>query len=203
MRVTSRIATRAAMMQEWFRLQAEGALTGPPALWMRTARPAEKLARETEAIRTRPMISSADAGHRVNARADAEGRQRLDVAVGRSGVGERAQMIQRMWPGGVQPDTVTLHLFRRETDVQSLLRDDGHHAADGSRDLRADAGRVDRLHDRGRPESTLAPLHRSDSRRQADDPSRQGHPVWIQGKRRDAAGADDGPIEPGTLNREP
>ncbi len=30
-------------MQEWFRLQAEGTLTGSAALWMRTSRPAEEL----------------------------------------------------------------------------------------------------------------------------------------------------------------
>ena len=34
---------QSAIMQEWFRLQAEGKLTGPAALWMRTSRPAEEL----------------------------------------------------------------------------------------------------------------------------------------------------------------
>ena len=34
---------QSAIMQEWFRLQAEGKLTGPAALWMRNARPAEEL----------------------------------------------------------------------------------------------------------------------------------------------------------------
>ena len=34
---------QSAIMQEWFRLQAERKLTGPAALWMRTQRPAEEL----------------------------------------------------------------------------------------------------------------------------------------------------------------
>ena len=34
---------QSAIMQEWLRLQAERKLTGPPALWMRTARPPEEL----------------------------------------------------------------------------------------------------------------------------------------------------------------
>ena len=34
---------QSAIMQEWFRLQAERALTGAAALWMRTSRPAEEL----------------------------------------------------------------------------------------------------------------------------------------------------------------
>ena len=34
---------QSAIMQEWLRLQAEGKLTGAPALWMRTHRPAEEL----------------------------------------------------------------------------------------------------------------------------------------------------------------
>mgnify|MGYP003288628486 CR=1 FL=1 len=31
---------QSAIMQEWFRMQAESQLTGPSALWMRTSRPA-------------------------------------------------------------------------------------------------------------------------------------------------------------------
>ena len=34
---------QSAIMQEWLRLQAERALTGTAALWMRTSRPAEEL----------------------------------------------------------------------------------------------------------------------------------------------------------------
>src|SRR2546426_9329411 len=34
---------QSAIMQEWFRLQAEGKLSGTAALWMRTSRPAEEL----------------------------------------------------------------------------------------------------------------------------------------------------------------
>ena len=34
---------QSAIMQEWLRLQAEGTLSGPAALWMRTRRPAEEL----------------------------------------------------------------------------------------------------------------------------------------------------------------
>ena len=44
------------IMQEWLRLQAERALTGAAALWMRTSRPAEELY-DTMPIRIRSGIS--------------------------------------------------------------------------------------------------------------------------------------------------
>ena len=42
------------------------------------------------------------------------------------------------------------------------------------------------------PDATVAALHRTDSRRRADDAARQGDPLWIQGERGDEGGVYDG-----------
>ena len=44
------------IMQEWFRLQAEGKLTGPAALWMRDATSGGGAVRHRRPIRTRSAI---------------------------------------------------------------------------------------------------------------------------------------------------
>ena len=109
---------QSAIMQEWFRLQAERALTGPPALWMRTARPAEAYDTRTDPYQINDL--SADGAHRVTL-------ERMRKAVndwmsrsGDQGLVNEPEMIQRMWPGGVQPETAQPYILsRRETDVQS------------------------------------------------------------------------------------
>ena len=53
-----------AIMQEWFRLQAERKLTGPAALWMRTQRPAEELY-DTRADPHQIKNLSAEPAHRT------------------------------------------------------------------------------------------------------------------------------------------
>ena len=110
---------QSAIMQEWFRLQAERTLTGAPALWMRTSRPPEELY-DTAADPHQIRDLSGDPAHRGTlermrgavtewmTRADDQGRI------------NEAEMIQRMWPGGVQPDTAAPYIVpRRGTDTPS------------------------------------------------------------------------------------
>jgi arylsulfatase A-like enzyme len=110
---------QSAIMQEWFRLQAEGKLTGPAALWMRTSRPAEELY-DTRADPHQIHDLSADPAHRATLE-----RMRRAVAdwMARSndqGLVNEPEMIQRMWPGGVQPETAQPYILsRRETEVQT------------------------------------------------------------------------------------
>ena len=95
---------QSAIMQEWFRLQAEGRLAGAPALWMRTSRPAEELYN----VFKDPHQIDNIAG--VAAHAATLDRMRTAVGewmvrVGDQGLINEAEMIHRMWPGGVPPET--------------------------------------------------------------------------------------------------
>ena len=107
------------IMQEWLRLQAEGALTGNAALWMRTQRPAEELY-DTEADPHQVRNLSADPTH-----LDTLERMRTAVTgwmtrINDQGLINEAEMIQRMWPGGMQPETAQPYIIlRRELDAPS------------------------------------------------------------------------------------
>ena len=110
---------QSAIMQEWFRLQAEGKLTGPPALWMRTSRPAEELYdTRTDPHQIRDL--SAEPTYRATL-------ERMRKAVtdwmtrsGDQGLVNEPEMIQRMWPGGVQPETAQPYILSRsDTEVQA------------------------------------------------------------------------------------
>ncbi len=102
-------------MQEWFRLQAAGQLTGPAALWMRTSRPAEELY-DTQADPHQIRNLSTDPAMRTTL-------ERMRAAVTEwmsramdQGLVNEPEMIQRMWPGGVQPETAQPYIVpRRET----------------------------------------------------------------------------------------
>ena len=104
------------IMQEWLRLQAAGLLRGPAALWMRTERPAEELY-DTATDPHQIHDLSSDLSHRPAL-------ERLRAAVidwmarvGDQGLINEAEMIQRMWPGGVQPETAAPYIVaRRSTD---------------------------------------------------------------------------------------
>jgi N-sulfoglucosamine sulfohydrolase len=105
---------QSAIMQDWLRLQAERTLTGPAALWMRTHRPAEELY-DTEADPHQIHDLSAEPAHRAVV-------ERLRNAVtdwmarsGDQGLINEAEMIQRMWPGGVQPETAPPYIVPRRT----------------------------------------------------------------------------------------
>ena len=103
---------QSAIMQEWLRMQAAGELAGPSALWMRTSRPPEEL----YDVRRDPHQIANLAGESAH-RATLE-RMRSAVAdwmtrVGDQGLINEAEMIQRMWPGGVQPVTAQPYIMRR------------------------------------------------------------------------------------------
>ena len=108
---------QSAIMQEWLRLQAEGSLTGPAALWMRNRRPAEELY-DTQADPHQIDDLAGDPRHR-------ETLERMRAAVtgwmtriGDQGLINEAEMIQRMWPGGVQPGTAQPYIVpRRSTEA--------------------------------------------------------------------------------------
>jgi N-sulfoglucosamine sulfohydrolase len=110
---------QSAIMQDWLRLQAERTLSGTAALWMRTHRPAEEL-----------YDTSADP-HQVRNLSDEPAHQhtlqRLRRAVtdwmariNDQGLVNEPEMIQRMWPGGVQPETAQPYIVpRRSLDAPS------------------------------------------------------------------------------------
>ncbi|MEO8520588.1 MAG: sulfatase-like hydrolase/transferase [Acidobacteriota bacterium] len=108
---------QSAIMQDWFRLQAEGKLTGPAALWMRTHRPAEELF-DTIADPHQIHDLSADPAHHARL---VKMRDAVTAWMTRSadqGLINEAEMIRRMWPGGVQPETAQPYIVaRRTTDV--------------------------------------------------------------------------------------
>jgi N-sulfoglucosamine sulfohydrolase len=108
------------IMQEWLRLQAAGLLRGPAALWMRTERPAEELY-DTVTDPHQVHDLSSDSGHRPAL-------ERLRAAVidwmarvGDQGLINEAEMIQRMWPGGVQPETAAPYIVARRS-TEKLTR---------------------------------------------------------------------------------
>ena len=108
---------QSAIMQDWLRLQAEGKLTGQPALWMRSSRPPEEL-----------YDTATDPYQVTNLAGDPAQRNRLEqmrstlqswmTATGDQGLINEAEMIQRMWPGGIQPETAAPYIvWRNDTDI--------------------------------------------------------------------------------------
>lgn len=102
------------IMRELLRLQADGAPMGPPALWMRTRKPPEELY-DVQADPHQIQDLSADPAHRATL-------ERLRAAVtgwmtevGDQGWLDEAEMIRRMWPGGVQPETAAPYVEARDT----------------------------------------------------------------------------------------
>jgi hypothetical protein len=109
---------QSAIMQEWLRLQAEGTLTGPPSIWMKTSRPPEELYDTTTDPHQINNLAG-DPAHRARLV-----RMRQAVAgwmtqIADQGLINEPEMIQRMWPGGVQPETAAPYLMARgTTDVK-------------------------------------------------------------------------------------
>ncbi|HEU4752812.1 MAG TPA: sulfatase-like hydrolase/transferase, partial [Armatimonadota bacterium] len=111
------------IMQEWLRLQAEGKLTGAPALWMANHRPAEEL----YDVRKDPFqihdLSADPAYGAVLARmgrAVEDEMQRIHD----TGLEDESRMVERMWPGGKQPVTATPFILERgSTNWQKPVRD--------------------------------------------------------------------------------
>lgn len=102
------------IMQEWFRLQAERKLTGPAALWMRTSRPAEELY-DTTADPYQIRDLSGDPAHRATLERMRQAVTGWMSRVGDQGLINEAEMIQRMWPGGAQPETAQPYIVPRRT----------------------------------------------------------------------------------------
>ena len=110
---------QSAIMQEWLRLQAERKLTGPAALWMRTQRPPEELY-DTAADPHQIHDLSADPAHRATLTRMRGAVTEWMARIGDQGLINEPEMIQRMWPGGVQPETAQPYIVtRRETDAPS------------------------------------------------------------------------------------
>ena len=144
---------QSAIMQEWLRLQAEGKLTGAAALWMRTRRPAEELY-DTRADPHQIRNLAADPAHRPTLERLRKAVTDWMTRIADQGLVNEPEMIQRMWPGGMQPETAQPYIVsRRDTDVPARRESMTIARADGGGHLRADAGRIDRLHHRGRARS--------------------------------------------------
>jgi N-sulfoglucosamine sulfohydrolase len=102
------------IMQEWFRLQAERKLTGPAALWMRTSRPAEELY-DTIADPHQIDNLAANPAHKVTLERMRAAVEQWMTRTRDQGLINEAEMIQRMWPGGVQPETAAPYIVPRRT----------------------------------------------------------------------------------------
>jgi N-sulfoglucosamine sulfohydrolase len=110
---------QSAIMQDWLRLQAEGALTGSAALWMRTNRPAEELY-DTKADLYQIRNLAAEVGHKQTLERMRKAVSDWMIRAGDQGLVNEPEMIQRMWPGGVQPETAQPYIVpRRELDAPS------------------------------------------------------------------------------------
>jgi arylsulfatase A-like enzyme len=119
---------QSAIMQEWLRLQAAGQLKGSAALWMRTSRPAEELY-DTKVDPHQIRNLAAEPAHRATLermrKAVTEWMARIDD----QGRINEAEMIQRMWPGGVQPETAQPFIVSRRSMTaparQAAIKIDG------------------------------------------------------------------------------
>jgi N-sulfoglucosamine sulfohydrolase len=105
---------QSAIMQEWLRLQAERKLSGPSALWMRTHRPAEELY-DTKADPHQVRDLAADPAHKATLERMRKAVSDWMVRTGDQGLVNEPEMIQRMWPGGVQPETAQPYIVPRRT----------------------------------------------------------------------------------------
>jgi N-sulfoglucosamine sulfohydrolase len=105
---------QSAIMQELLRLAAEGALSGPPALWMRTHRPPEELF-DTVADPHQIRNLAGEPQHQAALVRLRQAVQDWMTRVGDQGLINEPEMIQRMWPGGVQPETAQPYIVDRRS----------------------------------------------------------------------------------------
>ena len=105
---------QSAILQEWYRLQAEGKLTGAAALWMRTNRPSEELY-DTAADPHQVHDLSGDSAHRPTLERMRKAVTDWMTRIADQGLINEAEMIQRMWPAGVQPETAQPYIVARRT----------------------------------------------------------------------------------------
>jgi arylsulfatase A-like enzyme len=114
--------TQSDIMQEWLRLQAEGNLSGPPELWMRTHRPAEELY-DTRADPHQIKNLASETAHRATLERMRAAVTEWMARINDQGLINEAEMIQRMWPGGVQPETAQPYVLPRRSGVPDLKRE--------------------------------------------------------------------------------
>ena len=110
------------IMQEWLRLQSEGRLSGTPALWMRTHRPAEELY-DTRTDPHQVNNLASEATHRSTLERMRGAVTSWMSRINDQGLINEAEMIQRMWPGGVQPETAQPYILPRRSGVNDLKRE--------------------------------------------------------------------------------
>jgi len=105
------------IMQELVRMQAEGTLKGPAALWMRRSRPPEELY-DTRSDPDQIHDLSSDPAHRATLERMRGAVNDWMARTNDQGLVNEPEMIQRMWPGGVQPETAQPYIVpRRTTDA--------------------------------------------------------------------------------------
>jgi len=103
---------QSAIMQEWLRLQAAGTLSGAAALWMQTNRPPEELY-DTKADPHQIRNLAADPVHRASLERMRRAVTDWMTRINDQGLINEPEMIQRMWPGGVQPETAQPYILSR------------------------------------------------------------------------------------------
>jgi N-sulfoglucosamine sulfohydrolase len=107
---------QSAIMQDWLRLQAEGGLSGAASLWMQTSRPAEELY-DTKADPHQIRNLAGDSTYRATLERMRRAVVDWMTRVHDQGLINEAEMIQRMWPNGIQPETAEPYvLSRRSTE---------------------------------------------------------------------------------------
>jgi N-sulfoglucosamine sulfohydrolase len=107
------------IMQELLRLHGEDRLSGPQRLWLADRRPAEELY-DTRADPHEIHDLASDPAQRVvleRFRAVLDGWM---VEIGDLGLLSEAEMVQRMWPGGVQPRTAKPYVLSRRSTEREL-----------------------------------------------------------------------------------
>ncbi len=110
------------IMQEWLRLQAERALKGASALWMRTSRPAEELY-DTSVDPHQIKNLAAEPAHRKTLERMRKVVSDWMARIDDQGLINEPEMIQRMWPGGVQPETAQPYIVPRRELAAPARRD--------------------------------------------------------------------------------
>jgi len=118
---------QSVIMQELLRLHAQHALTGAAALWMRSSKPPEELY-DTHADPHQVENLASDVSHGRTLERMRRAVTAWMEAVGDQGLINEPEMIARMWPGGVQPETALPYFVSRtstEAPARGLPLDSG------------------------------------------------------------------------------
>ena len=103
---------QSVIMQELLRLHAQDALSGAAALWLRSSKPAEELY-DTQADPHQVVNLAPDVSHRKTLERMRRAVTAWMEAVGDQGLVNEPEMVARMWPGGVQPETAVPYFVSR------------------------------------------------------------------------------------------